>query len=214
MYRFGPELRGAIAANLAGFDRRGGESDDGRTSGGALLRRAAVAVCVAPGDPDGAAAFLLTRRSAGLRAHPSQWALPGGRLDPGETAEEAARRELWEEVGVPAEGIEVLGLLDDYPTRSGYLVTPVVVWCEPGQLVPNAAEVEAVYRVPLADLDHPEAPRMISIPESDAPVVQMWAAGSWIHAPTAAVLLQLRDVALHGLPTRVAHLEQPTWAWR
>ncbi len=208
VYRFGPDLRATLSANLTSFPRRPyGGADPG-------LRPAAVAVCIVAGEGE-TAGFLLTRRAARLRSHAGQWALPGGRCDPGETPAAAALRELWEEVGLALTDAEVLGLLDDYPTRSGYVITPVVLWCDAvGSLTPNAGEVEAIYRVPLADLDHPEAPRLLTIPESDAPVVQMWAAGSWIHAPTAAVLLQLREVGLRGADTRVSHLEQPVWAWR
>jgi 8-oxo-dGTP pyrophosphatase MutT (NUDIX family) len=76
----------------------------------------------------GGAAFVLCRRASRLSSHAAQWALPGGRVDPGETPEEAALRELDEELGVRPRDSSVLGLLDDYPTRSGYVITPVVVW--------------------------------------------------------------------------------------
>ena len=96
----------------------------------------------------GGAAFLLCRRTSRLSSHPAQWALPGGRLDPGETAIDAALRELDEEVGIKLAASNVLGLLDDYPTRSGYVITPVVIWGG-GRLDPHPApdEVVAVYRV-------------------------------------------------------------------
>jgi len=178
------------------------------------LRPAAVALVIVP-DESGRPCFLLTRRAAGLRAHARQWALPGGRLDHGESPADGARRELSEELGLALDASAVLGLLDDYPTRSGYVITPVVVWgAAEGDVVPNAAEVAAVYRVPLADLDAPDVPRLITIPESDRPVIQVPLLGSLIHAPTAAVLYQLREVVMHGRPTRVDHLEQPVWAWR
>ena len=159
--------------------------------------------------------FLLTRRAPKLRAHAGQWALPGGRIDDGETPEDAARRELHEELGLHVPASEVLGLLDDYQTRSGFVITPVVVWAghDPG-IVPNPAEVAASFVIPLAELDRPDTPRFLTIPESDRPVVQMPLLDHVIHAPTAAILYQLREVVLHGRATRVSHLEQPVFAWR
>ena len=166
-------------------------------------------------DDEGRACFLLTRRTATLRAHARQWALPGGRIDAGETPERAALRELREEVGLALEPSSVLGLLDDYGTRSGFIITPVVAWAgEWVELAPNPAEVAHVYRVPLAELDKPDVPRLISIPESDRPVIQVPVMSSLIHAPTAAVIYQVREVVVHGRSTRVAHFEQPTWAWK
>src|SRR5580693_10585041 len=89
------------------------------------LKRAAVAIALTHADEAGETALLLTRRAAGLRAHRAQWALPGGRCDAGETQVQAALRELREELGLDLGADSVLGLLDDYPTRSGYLITPV-----------------------------------------------------------------------------------------
>ena len=107
----------------------------------------------------------------------------------------------------------MLGLLDDYPTRSGYVITPVVLWAGPmGQLRPNPDEVASVHVATFADLA--VEPRFVSIPESDAPVVQLPLFGHLIHAPTAAVLYQFRELALRGRITRVSHLEQPVFAWR
>jgi 8-oxo-dGTP pyrophosphatase MutT (NUDIX family) len=163
----------------------------------------------------GAACFLLTRRAATLRAHARQWALPGGRMDAGESAVAAPLRELEEEIGLALSPDAVLGLLDDYPTRSGFVLTPVILWSdEADALQPNPEEVSAVYRVPLADLDHPGVPRFVTIPESDRPVIQIPLLDTLVHAPTAAVLYQVREVVVHGRATRVAHFEQPTWAWR
>jgi 8-oxo-dGTP pyrophosphatase MutT (NUDIX family) len=203
---FDPALRERARAHLAGFERRA-LAPDGR-------RPAAVALALLP-DAEARACFILTRRARTLHAHAGQWALPGGRLDPGETAEEAVRRELEEEVGLSLGAEAVLGLLDDYGTRSGYIITPVVVWAEhAGDLVPNPAEVAGVFRVPLAELDRPGVPRLISIPESDRPVIQVPLMDSLIHAPTAAIMYQMREVVVHGRATRVGHLEQPVWAWR
>jgi len=166
-------------------------------------------------DVSGGAAFLLCRRSSKLRAHPGQWALPGGRIDEGEDAVAAAIRETDEELGVRLSPDRVLGLLDDYPTRSGYVITPVVLWGGGRlELRPSPDEVLAVYRVGLHQLLRADSPRFIDIPESDRPVVQIPLGNDLIHAPTGAVLLQLRRLGLDGDASRVDDLEQPTFAWR
>ena len=204
--RFDLALLEKARANLAAFDRRA-VAAEGR-------KAAAVAVVLLP-DHEGRGCFLLTKRAPTLRAHKGQWALPGGRMDAGESPEGAALRELDEEVGLKLGAGTALGLLDDYPTRSGFVITPVVFWADdPGVLAPNPAEVARVHLVPLEDLDAPDMPRFVSIPESDRPVIQMPLLGSLIHAPTAAVIYQMREVVSHGRPTRVDHLEQPVWAWR
>ncbi len=166
-------------------------------------------------DVSGGAAFLLCRRSSRLSSHAAQWALPGGRLDPGETAVDAALRELDEEVGLRLPDTAVLGLLDDYPTRSGYIITPVVIWGG-GRLDPRPApeEVVAVYRVGMHHLLREDSPRFIAIPESSRPVVQIPLGNDLIHAPTGAVLLQLRWLGLEGRHDSVDGFEQPVFAWR
>jgi ADP-ribose pyrophosphatase YjhB (NUDIX family) len=166
-------------------------------------------------DVSGGAAFLLCRRASRLTSHAAQWALPGGRVDPGETAIDAALRELDEEVGVRLSDSNVLGLLDDYPTRSGYVITPVVIWGG-GRLDPRPApdEVVAVYRVGLHQLQRDDSPRFITIPESPRPVVQIPLGNDLIHAPTGAVLLQLRWLGLEGRHDPVDELEQPVFAWK
>jgi|SRR5690349_14060682 len=203
---FTDALREKARVHLASFERR--------TQAPAERRPAAVAVVLLP-DDEGRACFLLTRRADRLRAHARQWALPGGRLEPGESAEAAALRELSEEVGLELGADAVLGSLDDYPTRSGYVITPVVVWGEgAGELTPNPDEVKRVYHVPLDDLERPEVPILVSIPESERPVIQLPILSTLIHAPTAAVVYQVREVVVHGRATRVDHFEQPVWAWR
>jgi 8-oxo-dGTP pyrophosphatase MutT (NUDIX family) len=192
-----------IADALRGFPRRT-IAPDGR-------KAAAVGVTLTV-EYDGLA-FLLTRRAARLRGHAKQWALPGGRADPGETPGEAARRELAEELGLHLGPDAELGLLDDYATRSGYVMTPVVLWAgDAPHLVPSPAEVASVHRVPVADID--VDPVFVTIPESDAPVIRLPLFDGFVHAPTAAILHQFREVVLRGRPTRVAHLEQPVFAWR
>ena len=166
----------------------------------------------------GGASFLLCRRASRMNKHAAQWALPGGRVDAGETAEETALRELDEELGVRLAPESVLGRLDDYGTRSGYVITPVVVWGG-GELVmrPNPDEVAFVYRIGVHHLLRDDSPRFVTIPESDRPVVQIPLGGDLIHAPTGAVLLQFRWVAIDGRPpdqSRVHDFEQPVFAWR
>jgi len=204
--RFDEALLRRARRNLAAFERRALDVD-GRKS-------AAVALVLLP-DEEGRGCFLLTKRAPTLRAHTGQWALPGGRIDAGESPLAAARRELHEELGLHLGEASALGVLDDYPTRSGFVITPVVFWAEaPSPLAPNPAEVARVHHVPLEALDAPDVPRFISIPESDRPVIQLPILGALIHAPTAAVIYQMREVVSHGRSTRVDHLEQPVWAWR
>jgi 8-oxo-dGTP pyrophosphatase MutT (NUDIX family) len=179
------------------------------------LKRAAVAIAlVQAGEVSDGTALLLTLRAAGLRAHRGQWALPGGRCDGGETPVMAALRELHEELGLDVKPVDVLGLLDDYPTRSGYLITPVVVWAAPSAAIsPNPEEVASVHRIALDDIEREDAFSFTTIPESTRRVIRFRHAGRFIHAPTAALIYQFREV-LGGRDTRVADLEQPVFAWK
>lgn len=198
-----PIDRDLVAGRVAGFPRLAVDRPE--------LTQAAVAVCVTVHD--GNPCLLITRRSPRLRAHAGQWALPGGRTEAGETAADGALRELAEEVGLALGHDAVLGLLDDYPTRSGYVITPVVCWAGPaGHLVGSQAEVASVHQVPVADLD--VEPGLSSIPESDAPVIRLPLLGGYLHAPTAAIVHQFCRIACRGEVHRVAHYEQPVWAWR
>jgi mutator protein MutT len=205
-FAYNDALRGRLLDNLQSFDARP-IAVDGR-------KHAAVALTVVD-HGDGLGAIVLTRRSRRLNSHAGQWAIPGGRIDPGETPEQGALRELHEEVGLELQPDAVMGRLDDYVSRSGYVITPVVVWGGPNaELVANAAEVHKIHRVSFSELDRPGSPLFVSIPESDRPVVQLLVYDNKIHAPTAAIVYQFREVVLKRNPIRVDHLEQPVWAWR
>lgn len=160
-------------------------------------------------------ALLLTRRAAGLNRHAGQWAFPGGRIDGDETPEQAALRELDEEVGLRLPPEAVLGRLDDYATRSGYVITPVLAWAGPAEgLRPNPAEVASIHRLPWRELLRDDAPLLNHPRAAEHPVLRMPVGNSWIAAPTAAFLYQFSEWLLRGRLTRVAHFDQPYFAWR
>ena len=189
-------------------------------------RRAAVALAIVeegfgaalPGIPaptawSREAAVLLTRRPTHMRNHPRQWALPGGSIDGDETPEQAALRELHEEVGLRLDESAVLGRLDDFATHSGFAITPVVVWAGAArELVPSEAEVESIHRIPITEFMRADAPLLDAIEDSVHPVLRMPVGDTWIAAPTAAFLYQFREWCLAGRMTRVAHFEQPLFA--
>lgn len=206
-FPFSQTFRDAIAARCRNFPRL--VHDD------VMLKRAAVVLAIVGSeDESGEAAFLLTRRASQLRAHAGQWALPGGRCDEGETLEQAALRELEEELGLRVPAEDILGVLDDYPTRSGYVMTPVVVWLDDcSQMSPNPDEVASAHRIRLDQIARDDAVAFETIPESPRQVVRVYIGDQHIHAPTAAVVYQFREL-VSGRVTRVVDLEQPVFAWR
>jgi 8-oxo-dGTP pyrophosphatase MutT (NUDIX family) len=205
---FNAATRTMIENRLAAFTRIG----EGQYASG--LKRAAVALVMVEAATELETSLLLTLRASGLRAHSNQWAPPGGRCDPGETPVQAAIRELREELGLQLTQDDVIGVLDDYPTRSGYLITPVVMWAHDSvQLMPNPDEVASVHRIALSQIARPQAFDFVAIPESDRRLIRYSHFGHFIHAPTAALIYQFSEV-LAGRITRVAELEQPVFAWK
>lgn len=214
----GERRHAAVAIVVVDSDARVHGEDPGAAATGLLADIPGAAGLGLTGSVAGTAggpAVLLTRRATRMRAHPGQWALPGGRLDDGETPIEAARRELHEELDLHLPESTVVGVLDDYATRSGYVITPVVLWggADPA-MTPHPGEVASVHRIAFRELCRPDSPRFVAIPESERPVVQVPIGGDLIHAPTGAVLLQFRRVAIEGTTERVAGYEQPVFAWR
>lgn len=192
------------------------------------MRRAAVALTIVELEDDSGVygsdtsvlsphhpSIVITRRASKLNSHAGQWALPGGRMDEGENAEQAALRELSEEVGLNLSYESIIGRLDDYTTRSGYIITPIIVWGGSEiKLTPNPAEVHSIYRIPVAELLREDAPLLDEMPELENPALMMPIGYSWIASPTGAILYQFREVAVLGNKTRVAHYEQPYFAWQ
>ena len=213
-------LKCHVAENLAAFAVNGLAAH--------AATRAAVAITIVDrgrsGDSLGlpeivggktAASLILTRRAADLKNHAGQWALPGGRVETDESPEGTALRELEEEVGLRLPRDRVLGCLDDFITRSGFAITPVVVWGgQDVRLSPNPAEVASIHRIPIAEFLRTDAPILEKSPGDGSPILLMPVGSSWIAAPTAALIYQFREVAILGRHTRVAHFEQPAFAWR
>ena len=245
MIAYDDELRERLRANLAAFEPRDHPLDGRRHASVAVIVLDSDAeehgvdttwwalpaeergnrLDMVPGLPDdhglsgsidgtaGGAAFMLTRRAPRMNAHAGQWAFPGGRIDDGETPEEAARREVHEEVGL--RDLDLLGRLDDYPTRSGYVIRPFVFWAgADAEPVANPGEVASIHRVAITELLRADSPKFVDIPESDRPVIQVPVGEDLIHAPTGAVMYQFRAVAFDGGHERVDEYEQPVFAWR
>ena len=214
------EFRQQVAARLAVWDLHAPDETG--------LKRAAVALVITDAGPGSGlwglqrsghwsteAALILTRRAAHMRRHAGQWALPGGRIDEGETPEQTALRELSEEVDLQLGEADILGRLDTFITRSGFAITPVVLWAGAARgIKPNPAEVASIHRIPVQEFMRSDAPMLEALEGSEHPVLKMPVGDNWIAAPTAALLYQFREVCVLGRDTRVAHFEQPVFAWK
>lgn len=169
------------------------------------------------------AALLLTKRGRNLKRHAGQWALPGGRVDKDESLMEAAIRETREEINFTLSPDDLMGRLDDYVTHSGFVMSGFVFWAGHARnATPSPDEVDNIHRIPFSELDREDAPILThnelsqspNHENSPHPVLRMPIADDWIAAPTAAFLYQFREVCLRNNHTRVAHFEQPEFAWK
>ncbi|WP_051047119.1 NUDIX hydrolase [Nocardia asiatica] len=195
------------------------------------VRRAAVVLCVVE-EPDGPLSVIVIKRAYRGR-NAGQWGLPGGRVDEGETAAQAALRELHEEVGLRARPDDLLGALDDFPAASGFAITPLVLaLTDASRTRPNPDEVYSVHLVDLARLAAEDTPRWVraedavrqaqlrddAAPADGTGLLQMRLGPKMtIHPPTGAMLWQFREVVLLGTAAsaaRVAHFSQPDWTHR
>jgi 8-oxo-dGTP pyrophosphatase MutT (NUDIX family) len=201
-----PAIRQQLHANLSGFQPRSQPASG--------LKHAAVVLAVTRFEHE--AAIIVTRRAPTLSAHTGQWALPGGRIDPGESPREAALREMHEEINLSLDASQILGTLDDYVTRSGYLITPVVVWNDTpwSALRPNPDEVAIISPFEFSELARSDSPMLSSAAEGERQVLSMHFKSDVIFAPTGALLYQFREVAMLGRGTRVLHYDQPKFAWQ
>lgn len=204
------ELRAQLQSNIARLERHVVVNTE--------LRRAGVAIVVASSESDDSACVLLTRRPATIKRHAAQIALPGGRLEANETPEQAALREMDEEIGLRLPAENIIGVLDDFETRSGFVITPVVVWAgKHPPLTPDANEVDNIYHIPFDELNDPCIPKYMDADGTQTErvfCVPLPTVGHEVYAPTGAILYQFREVAIRGELTRVGHLEQPQFAWK
>jgi 8-oxo-dGTP pyrophosphatase MutT (NUDIX family) len=197
----------------------------GGVAEGVLVGDRRAAVLVPLFEEEGETRVVLTVRAAHLRSHRAEVAFPGGRLEDGEDADAAARREACEEVGLDPAAVEVVGHLSPLPTvSSNTMMTPVVgTLDERPVLEAQPDEVERVFDLALADLvaegvfaeewwSIPGRPGLDGRPGGEYPVWFFEAAGEIIWGATARVLVELLAVTLDLEPpaARAARLRAPT----
>ena len=203
----GPALRARLATNLAAGRNPGlpPPTNPGQPAPPNPRRVAAVAITLVPGQ-SGDAELLVIMRASELRDHGGQFGLPGGRLEDGEEAVTAARRELHEELAVTLGAETLVGRLPATTTTSGYRIHPIVFWSEtPVAEVPAPDEVADVFRLSLAELDSAAARAR---DHGSLPVL-----GTVIFAPTGEILRHFRERAMHGRDAGEG-LAEPRFAWR
>ena len=152
------------------------------------------------------------QRTQTMSRHAGQMAIPGGRVHDREGVHECALRELAEELGITLSRDDILGDLDDFDTRSGFTITPVVAWSGAGRgaLKPSPAEVARIFLVPVPELGEAAAEAAHRPPDRFSLVLREVE----VFAPTAAILYQFSEVAVDGRSTRVADFHQPSWTHR
>jgi 8-oxo-dGTP pyrophosphatase MutT (NUDIX family) len=194
-------LRSAIESNLHAFERVPSKRPQSP---------AAVAIVVL--DQAGHPIVPIFQRTSDMSRHAGQMALPGGRLHEGESAEECAIRELEEELGLAVSQRDVVGLLDDFDTRSGFTITPVVICTDADESVlhPSKSEVAVLYLILTEELR--AAASRAKPGSSEAFSMQLERVE--VFAPTAAILYQFSEVALAGRTVRVADFYQPPFTHR
>lgn len=197
-----PELRALISDNLGAFSSR---------ESAVAKNRAAVAIVLLKGS-NGQASVPLLLRASSLSRHAGQMGLPGGRVDHGEEAAAAALRELREELGVLAGPDSILGRLDDFETRSGFVITPFVIWTEASEdeLQPAAGEIARVFVPSLRELQGTVA---AAAPGQSEDFGLRFGWGK-MYAPTAAIVYQFIEVGVGGRTVRVNDFFQPPFTWR
>jgi len=177
-------LREQVTSNLAGFERE-------QTNEQALAG-AAVALVISPMGETDIPCLLVTLRSAKLKKHPNQFALPGGKIDEGESVEQTALRELHEELGLSLPDTAVLGRIDDFATRSGFRISPVVVWHDGNQVIKaNEDEVAKVFQIPFNELFLPQIPEIITEDDSDPILTSLRTATLCLEVAVATSLFML-----------------------
>lgn len=198
------DLRTLFGSRLGAWSRTA-------VSDGPGVRRAAVVITLY--ERNTVPHFLMIKR-VNRGSNPGQWALPGGKVDAGESAVDAGLRELREETGLVAEQDDVLGLLDDFTASRGIVITPVVVMLTgPRRPLRSPAEVASLHPLPLTALTAPHVPRWKDTP--NGPLLQLPLRHDMVvHAPTGAILWQFAEVVLKGTPLRVSDAMEPGFTSR
>jgi 8-oxo-dGTP pyrophosphatase MutT (NUDIX family) len=180
------------------------------------LRSAAVGIVLGYWASALPLCFLLIQRSSALSSHAGQYGLPGGKVEKGESFEQALIREVNEEIGLDIGAQHIIGRVDDYGTRSGYSIRPFVVWYGADMVpTPDPGEVACLLHVPVSALTGPAIPTLLTFPGVEKPVIQLPLGGERvIHAPTGAILFQFGQWVMRGTRVRSDAYSEPSFAWK